>query len=82
MAELRRLQAERKAALEAAISEAALLEQAAEINGQKQDIAEPFRSRNFEFSASEIARILSRHRRLEEAKKLVGTSKKALRKAA
>ena len=83
MAELRRLQTEqRKAALEAAIAEAALLQQAAEINGQTCDVIEPFTRWNFEFSAPEIARMIGRHRRLKEAQKLCATSKKVIRMAA
>ena len=82
MAELRRLQTERKAALEAAIAEAALLEQAAEITGQTCDATEPFTRRNFEFSASEIARMIGRYRRLKEAQKLCASSKKLIRMAA
>ena len=82
MAELRRLQAERKAALEAAIAEAALLAQLAESKGQSCDTSEPFTRRNFEFSASEIARMIDRYRRLEEAKKFVSTARKPLRRAA
>ena len=81
-AELRRLQAERRAALDAAVAEAAILAQAAELTGEKADTAEPFLRRNFEFSAFEMARMIDRHRRLEEAKKLVAASKNSLRRAA
>jgi hypothetical protein len=49
MAELRRPEAERRAAFEAASAEAALLEQAAEINGQTCDAPEPFTRRDFDF---------------------------------
>jgi hypothetical protein len=82
MAELRRLQAERRVALEAAVAEAAILAQAAEATGEKADTADPFLRRNFEFSAFEMARMIDRHRRLEEAKKYVAGLKKAQRRAA
>lgn len=82
MAELRRLQAERRAQLEVAVAEAALLAQAAEITGEKADTAEPFARRNFEFSAFETARMIDRYRRLEEAKRVVSASKKTQRRAA
>src|SRR5579862_13976 len=82
MTELRRLQSERKAALEAAIAEAAILAQAAEAKGEKPDTAEPFLRRNFEFSAFEIARMVGYRRRLEEAKRYVASLKKPIRRAA
>src|SRR5579862_4078738 len=82
MTELRRLQTERKAALEAAIAEAAILAQAAEAKGETYNPADAFERRNFEFSAIEIARMLDRHRRLEEAKAFAGAAKKAFRRAA
>ena len=82
MAELRRLQNERKAALEAAIAEAALLAQLAESKGETSNPAEPFTRRNFEFSASEIARMIDRHRRLDEAKRFTSARPKLLRRVA
>jgi hypothetical protein len=82
MAELRRLQAERRAALEAAVAEAAILAQAAEATGEKADTGAPFLRRHLEFSAFEMARMIDRHRRFEEAKKFIAASKKALRRAA
>ena len=54
MAELRRLQTERKAALEAAIAEAAALAQLAESKGETANLTEPLERRGFAFSASEI----------------------------
>ena len=82
MAELRRLQAERKAALEQAIEEAALLSHMAKTKGDAYNIAEAFTCRNFEFSTEEIHRMVTRWRRLLEAKALVSASRKTLRKVA
>ncbi len=59
MAELHRLQAERKAALEAAIEEAALLSHLAKSKGEAYNPAEAFLTRGFEFSPEEIARMIS-----------------------
>jgi hypothetical protein len=67
---LRKLQADRKAALEQAIQEAALLAQLAEAGREAYEMAEAFERRNFVFSTAEITRMVSRYRRLEEAKKL------------
>jgi hypothetical protein len=82
MAELRRLQAERKAALEEAIQEAALLSHMAKTKGESYNMAEAFSRRNFEFSTEEITRMVTRWRRLLEAKQFVAASRKPLRKAA
>ena len=82
MAELRKLQAERKAALAEAIAEAAALLQLAESKGQIYNPAEAFLLRNFEFSTDEIAREISRWRRLNEARMLSGAPRKTLRRAA
>jgi hypothetical protein len=82
MAELRRLQAERKAALERAIEEAALLSHMAKTKGESYNMAEAFTSRDFEFSAEEIARMVNRWVRLQEAKKFAAAPQKTLRKAA
>jgi hypothetical protein len=82
LAMLRKLQADRKAALEQAIHEAALLAQLAEARREAYDIAEAFERRNFVFSTAEIAQMVSRYRRLEEAKKLSKTPRKPLRAAA
>ncbi len=82
MAELRRLQSERKAALEAAIEEAALLSHLAESKGETYNPAEAFVARGFEFSPVEIARKVTRWHHLVEAKKLSATPRKELRRAA
>ena len=82
MAELRKLQSERKAALQQAIEEAALLAQLAENEGQSYNPAESFQPRGFAFSADEMARMVRRYRRLEEAKKLSAQRRKPLRIAA
>ncbi len=86
MAELHRLQTERKAALEAAIEEAALLSHLAESKGEGYDPAEAFLTHGFEFSPEEIARRISRWRRLLEAKSFMKSSlkpaQKPLRRAA
>lgn len=81
-AELHRLQDARHAALAQAIEEAALLSYRAEIKGETYNPADAFTLRNFEFSAEEIARMVSRWRRLLEAKQLSVVSRKQLRKAA
>jgi hypothetical protein len=81
MAELR-LQAERKAALEQAIEEAALLSHMAKTKGETYNMAEAFTRRNFEFSTEEIHRIVNRWRRLLEAKKFAAASRKGIRIAA
>jgi hypothetical protein len=82
MKELRRLQAERKAALEQAIEEAALLSHMAKTKGETYNMAEAFARRNFEFSTEEIARMVNRWHRLLEAKKFAAASRKGLRAAA
>ena len=82
LAMLRKLQADRKAALEQAIQEAALLAQLAESKCEAYEIAEAFERRNFVFSAAEITQMVSRYRRLEEAKKLSKAPRKPLRAAA
>jgi hypothetical protein len=79
---LRKLQADRKAALEQAIQEAALLSLLAESKGEAYKMAESFERRNFVFSTDEIASMVRRYRRLEEAKKLSKAPRKALRTAA
>jgi hypothetical protein len=79
LAELRRLQAERKAALEQAIEEAALLSHMAKTKGEP--MAEAFTRRNFEFSPEEIHRMVNRWVRLQEAKKFAAAPRKALRAA-
>jgi hypothetical protein len=82
LAMLRKLQADRKAALHQAIQEAALLSQLSEARREAYEMAEAFERRNFVFSTSEIAQMVSRYRRLEEAKKLSKAPRKALRMAA
>ena len=71
-AELRAMQAQRKAAFARAQEEAILLTQLAAIKGQTLDPARDFPSPElcggFAYSATEIARILDRARRLEEAR--------------
>jgi hypothetical protein len=79
---LRKLQADRKAALQQAIQEAALLAQLAEARREAYEMAEAFERRNFVFSTAEIGQMVSRYRRLEEAKKLSKLPRKALRMAA
>jgi hypothetical protein len=82
MKELRRLQAERKAALEQAIEEAALLSHMAKTKGETYNMTEAFTRRRFEFSTEEIQRMVNRWVRLQEAKKFAAASRKPLRKAA
>jgi hypothetical protein len=82
MAELRKLQSERKAALQQAIEEAARLAQLAESEGQTYNLSEAFECRNFAFSTEEIGRMVSRYRRLQRAKKLSAAPRKGLSVAA
>jgi hypothetical protein len=79
---LRKLQGDRKAALQQAIQEAALLAQLAEARREAYEMAEAFERRNFVFSSAEIVQMVSRYRRLEEAKKLAAAPRKPLRMAA
>jgi hypothetical protein len=70
---LKTLQAERKAALEAALEEAALLAELAESNKQTYDPTPDFAHRakhqnGFAFSTDEIHRLLTRHRQLKHLK--------------
>ncbi len=93
LAEFERLQASRKAALEAALEEAAQLAELAQAEGETEPdeavIAEPFTTRNFEFSAPQIAYLLAHYLRLQRARALAASKnsaaappQKALRKAA
>jgi hypothetical protein len=82
MAQLKELQSERKAALQQTIEEAAILTQLAETQGQTFDLVEHFRHRSFAFSSQELAAMVNRHNRLQEAKKLFATTRKPLRMAA
>ncbi len=81
MEQLRRLQAERAAALQKAVEEAELLTQLAESEGKVYDIEREFMPEldqpKFVFSASEIARRVTRSRRLAQAKKQFTPHKKA-----
>jgi hypothetical protein len=79
---LRKLQSERKAALQQAIEEAATLSQLAQSKGEAYNPAEAFTVRGFEFSTAEITHKIDRWRRLTEAKKFSATPRKALRMAA
>ncbi len=79
---LRKLQADRKAALQQAIQEAALLAQLAEARREAYEMAEAFERRNFVFSTAEIAQMVNRYRRLEAAKKFAAAPRKPLRMAA
>jgi hypothetical protein len=76
MAELRRLQAARKASIEQAIEEAALLSHMAKSKGETYNMAEAFTRRNFEFSTEQIGRMVTRWRRLLEAKQLAAATHK------
>ncbi len=82
MAILGKLQAERKAALEKAVAEAAALAQLAESKGEAYDPSESFLARGFEFSAAEIAHRIDRWRRLNDAKRFAAAPRKALKMAA
>ena len=82
LAALRHLQAERKAALQEAIEEAALLAHYAEMKGQNYNVTEPFRFRRFEFSTVEIRIMVDRWRRLLLARRFAAESKKPLAHAA
>jgi hypothetical protein len=82
LAELRRMQFERKAALAEAVREAALLSQLAESEGKSYEQAEAFTVRNFVFSSAEIAAMVSRYRRLQEAARMSAAPRKPLRVAA
>ncbi len=89
----RQLQAERKAALDSAVAEAAELAKLAESNAETAAEAlapaEPFTRRNFDFSSAQIALMVARYRRLNEARALdvsantaPRTHQNAVRKAA
>ena len=85
MAELRRLQAERQAALSKALEEAEFLAQLAESEGEAFDPAEDAARNappNFVFSASEFARLYARNRRLARLKKPTSPPQKLPRMAA
>ncbi len=83
---LRESQAERKAALQQAVEEAALLAQAARMQGETYDVEREFPPsalpRQFDISLSEIARLAAHQARLAGARKLVQAPQKGLRMAA
>ena len=86
MALLRQLQQERRAALQQAVEEAALLAQLAASKGESFDIARDLphltHYPQFDFSSSEIARLVLHAQRLAEARKLFPKPQKPLRMAA
>src|SRR5215469_3157230 len=70
MAEIRTLQAERKASLEQALEEADLLCQLAESRGEEAEPSQFILSLSrFDFSTTDIARLVLRRRNLREARK-------------
>ena len=77
MATLRQLQADRKAAFEKALDDAATLLQLAEEKGETIDLATDFPPellpQNFDFSDPQIARRLIHHRRLKTASRAAKT---------
>ena len=83
---LRESQAQRQAALQQAVKEAALLAQAAQIQGETYDVEREFPLAalppQFDFSLPEIARLAAHKVRLAGARKLVPAPRKGLRMAA
>ena len=83
---LKESQAERKAALKQAVEEAALLAQAAQIQGETYDIEREFPPSalppQFDFSLPEIARLATHQARVAGARKLVQAPRKGFRMAA
>ena len=83
---LQEAQAQRKAALKQAVEEAALLAQAAQIQGETYDVEREFPPSalppQFDFSLPEIARLAAHQLRLSGARKLVPAPKKGFRMAA
>ena len=83
---LQEAQQQRKAALKQAVEEAALLAQAAAIQGETYDVEREFPPAalppQFDFSLSEIARLAAHQVRLAGARKLVPAPQKGLRMAA
>jgi hypothetical protein len=70
MAEIRTLQAERKASLEQALEEADLLCQLAESRGEEAEPAQFMMSLSrFDFSTTDITRLILRRRNLRQARK-------------
>ena len=83
---LKESQAERQAALKQAVEEAALLAQAARMQGETYDVEREFPPSalppQFDFSLPEIARLAAHQARLAGARKLVPAPRKGLRMAA
>jgi hypothetical protein len=69
MVEIRTLQAERKASLEQALEEADLLCQLAESKGEQAEPSQFVSVARFDFSATDITRLVLRRRSLREARK-------------
>jgi hypothetical protein len=69
MAEIRTLQAERKASLEQALEEADLLCQLAESKGEQAEPSQFISVARFDFSSTDITRLVLRRRALREARK-------------
>jgi hypothetical protein len=80
------LQQQRRATLQQVAEEVAILTQLAESKGETYDIARDYPRRSlppqFDFSIPEIARLAAHLTRLAEAKKLLQTAQRPLRKAA
>jgi hypothetical protein len=80
------LQQQRRATLQQVAEEVALLTQLAESKGETYDIARDYPRQSlppqFDFSIPEIARLAAHLTRLAEAKKLLQTAQRPLRKAA
>ena len=83
---LQEAQAQRKAALQQAVEEAALLAQAAALQGETYDVEREFPPsalpRQFDISLAEIARLAAHQARVAGARKLVPAPRKGLRMAA
>jgi hypothetical protein len=83
---LRESQAERQAALQQAVEEAALLAQAARMQGETYDVEREFPPfalpRQFDISLAEIARLAAHQARVAGARKLVQAPRKGFRMAA
>jgi hypothetical protein len=69
MAEIRTLQSERKASLEQALEEADLLCQLAESKGEEAEPSQFISVARFDFSSTDITRLVLRRRSLREARK-------------
>jgi hypothetical protein len=77
MAEIRTLRAERKAARDQALEEAVLLSQLAKSKGEAYDAAADCPSPSFVFSTAEFEQLITRKRRLDEARALPKTGQNA-----